>query len=111
YSCFYFQTYSLWMSFGVYATGLLFETASIVSFLLIPHGYCITSERLSVPERRAIAVIGCVFYLILVGQRASIPYFSELDAASFKDFSRRGWQIGVVSGVALLADLSGQELK
>ncbi|GJV28061.1 retrovirus-related pol polyprotein from transposon TNT 1-94 [Tanacetum coccineum] len=83
------------MSFGVYATGLLFETASIVSFLLIPHGYCITSERLSVPERRAMAVIGCVFYLILVGQRASIPYFSELDAASFKDFSRRGWQIGV----------------
>ncbi|GJU90678.1 hypothetical protein Tco_1303101 [Tanacetum coccineum] len=45
------------------------------------------------------------------GQRAFIPYFSELDAASFKDFSRRGWQIEVVSGVALLADLSGQELK
>ncbi|GJR81620.1 putative RNA-directed DNA polymerase, partial [Tanacetum coccineum] len=103
YSCFYFQTYSLWMSFGVYATGLLFETASIVSFLLIPHGYCITSERLSVPERRAIAVIGCVFYLILVGQRAFIPYFSELDAASFKDFSRRGWQIevGTINGTSI----------
>ncbi|GKA50704.1 RNA-directed DNA polymerase, eukaryota [Tanacetum coccineum] len=78
YSCFYFQTCSLWMSFGVYVTGLLFETASIVSFLLIAHGYCITSERLSVPERRTMAVIGCVFYLILVGHRASIPYFSIL---------------------------------
>ncbi|KVI05965.1 Transmembrane receptor, eukaryota [Cynara cardunculus var. scolymus] len=65
YSCFYYQTCSLWMSFGVYVTGLLFETASIVSFLLISHGYCITSERLSVPERRAMAVLGCVFYLIL----------------------------------------------
>ncbi|KAI3759701.1 hypothetical protein L6452_07710 [Arctium lappa] len=78
YSCFYYQTCSLWMSFGVYVTGLLFETASIVSFLLISHGYCITSERLSVPERRAMAVLGCVFYLILVGHRASIPYFSFL---------------------------------
>ncbi|MFS7906205.1 hypothetical protein Hanom_Chr01g00056561 [Helianthus anomalus] len=66
------------MSFGVYVTGLLFETASIMSFLLIAHGYCITSERLSVPERRAMAVIGCVYYLILVGHRASIPYFSIL---------------------------------
>lgn len=64
------------MSFGVYVTGLLFETASIVSFLLIAHGYCITSERLSIPERRAMAVLGGVFYLILVGHRASIPYFS-----------------------------------
>ncbi|KAM0032078.1 putative transmembrane protein GPR107/GPR108 [Helianthus debilis subsp. tardiflorus] len=78
YSCFYFQTCSLWMSFGVYVTGLLFETASVMSFLLIAHGYCITSERLSVPERRAMAVIGCVYYLILVGHRASIPYFSIL---------------------------------
>ncbi|KAJ9568350.1 hypothetical protein OSB04_004316 [Centaurea solstitialis] len=78
YSCFYYQTCSLWMSFGVYVTGLLFETASIVSFLLISHGYCITSERLSVPERRAMAALGCVFYLILVGHRASIPYFSFL---------------------------------
>lgn len=76
YSCFYFQTCSLWMSFGVYVTGLLFETASIVSFLLIAHGYCITSERLSVPERRVMAVLGFVFYLILVGHRASMPYFS-----------------------------------
>ncbi|XP_076952045.1 uncharacterized protein LOC143625645 isoform X2 [Bidens hawaiensis] len=76
YSCFYFQTCSLWMSFGVYVTGLLFETASIMSFLLIAHGYCITSERLSVSERRAMAVLGCVYYLILVGHRASIPYFS-----------------------------------
>ncbi|KAI3779496.1 hypothetical protein L2E82_09217 [Cichorium intybus] len=78
YSCFYFQTCSLWMSFGVYVTGLLFETTSIVSFLLIAHGYSITSERLSIPERRAMAILGCVFYLILVGHRASIPYFSIL---------------------------------
>ncbi|XP_076929147.1 uncharacterized protein LOC143593382 [Bidens hawaiensis] len=78
YSCFYFQACSLWMSFGVYVTGLLFETASIMSFLLFAHGYCITSERLSVPEHRAMAVLGCVYYLILVGHRASIPYFSIL---------------------------------
>ncbi|KAL7606741.1 uncharacterized protein LOC111900836 [Lactuca sativa] len=78
YSCFYYQTCSLWMSFGVYVTGLLFETASIISFLLIAHGYSITSERLSIPERRAMAVLSCVFYLILVGHRASIPYFSIL---------------------------------
>ncbi|KAL4585477.1 hypothetical protein LXL04_010098 [Taraxacum kok-saghyz] len=80
---FYLQTCSLWMSFGVYVTGLLFETASIVSFLLIAHGYSITSERLSVPERRAMAVLGCVFYLILVGHRASIPYFSVLLALDY----------------------------
>ncbi|KAM7483772.1 hypothetical protein LguiB_008355 [Lonicera macranthoides] len=78
YSCFYLQICSLWMSFGVYVTGVLFQTASLVSFLLISHGYCIMCERLSVPERRATAALGCVFYLILVGHRASIPYFSVL---------------------------------
>ncbi|XP_074375757.1 uncharacterized protein LOC141717534 [Apium graveolens] len=78
YSCFYFQTCSLWISFGVYVTGILFQTASFVSFFLISHGYCIMCERLSVPERRTMAALGCVFYLILVGHRASVPYFTVL---------------------------------
>ena len=64
------------MSFGVYVTGVLFQTASFVSFLLISHGYCIMCERLSVPERRTTAALGCVFYLTLVGYRASVPYFT-----------------------------------
>ncbi|BBG98951.1 hypothetical protein Prudu_008481 [Prunus dulcis] len=71
YSCFHLQICSLWMSFGVY-------TASFVSFLLISHGYCIMCERLSVTERRTTASLGCVFYLTLVGYRASVPYFSVL---------------------------------
>ncbi|KAA8541764.1 hypothetical protein F0562_022916 [Nyssa sinensis] len=78
YSCFNLHTCSLWMSFGVYVTGVLFQTVSFVSFLLISHGYCITCERLSVPERRTTAALGCVFYLTLVGYRASVPYFSVL---------------------------------
>ncbi|XVE52047.1 hypothetical protein DITRI_Ditri02bG0089200 [Diplodiscus trichospermus] len=78
YSCFYLQVCSLWMSFGVYVTGVLFQTASFVSFLLISHGYCITCERLSITERRTTAALGCVFYLTLVGYRASVPYFTVL---------------------------------
>ncbi|XP_059644268.1 uncharacterized protein LOC132286030 [Cornus florida] len=78
YSCFNLHICSLWMSFGVYVTGVLFQTASFVSFFLISHGYCITCERLSVPERRTTAALGCVFYLTLVGYRASVPYFSVL---------------------------------
>ncbi|XP_042498506.1 uncharacterized protein LOC122076919 isoform X2 [Macadamia integrifolia] len=78
YSCFNFQTCSLWMSFGVYVTGALFQTASFVSFLLISHGYCIMCEHLSIPERRTTAALGCVFYLTLVGYRASVPYFTVL---------------------------------
>ncbi|XP_062087546.1 uncharacterized protein LOC133794345 isoform X2 [Humulus lupulus] len=78
YSCFHLEICSLWMSFGVYVTGVLFQTASFVSFLLIAHGYCIMSERLSVTERRTTASLGCVFYLTLVGYRASVPYFSVL---------------------------------
>ncbi|XVF74537.1 hypothetical protein PTKIN_Ptkin13bG0118000 [Pterospermum kingtungense] len=78
YSCINLQLCSLWMSFGVYVSGVLFQTASFVSFLLISHGYCITCERLSVLERRTIASLGCVFYLILVGYRASVPYFTVL---------------------------------
>ncbi|XP_030967737.1 uncharacterized protein LOC126725399 [Quercus robur] len=78
YSCFNLQVCSLWMSFGVYVTGVLFQTACFVSFLLISHGYCIMCERLSVTERRTTAGLGCVFYLTLVGYRASVPYFSVL---------------------------------
>ncbi|KAF8400869.1 hypothetical protein HHK36_014172 [Tetracentron sinense] len=78
YSCFNLQICSLWMSFGVYVTGVLFQTASFVSFLLISHGYCIMCEHLSVPERRTTAALGCVFYLTLVGYRASVPYFTVL---------------------------------
>uniref|UniRef100_M4DR06 Uncharacterized protein n=1 Tax=Brassica campestris TaxID=3711 RepID=M4DR06_BRACM len=77
-SCFHHQICSLWMSFGVYVTGVLFQTASFVSFLLISHGYCITCERLSLTERRTTASLGCVFYLTLVGYRASVPYFAVL---------------------------------
>ncbi|CAK9182511.1 unnamed protein product [Ilex paraguariensis] len=78
YSCFYLQICSLWISFGVYITGVLFQTISFVSFFLISHGYCIMYERLSVTQRRSTAALACVFYLTLVGYRASIPYFSVL---------------------------------
>ncbi|XP_058192528.1 uncharacterized protein LOC131309864 [Rhododendron vialii] len=78
YSCFNLQTCSLWVSFGAYITGVLFQTASFVSFLLISHGYCIMCERLSVSERRTTAALGCAFYLTLVGYRASVPYSSIL---------------------------------
>lgn len=77
-SCFNLHTCSLWMSFGVYVTGVFFQTAAFVSFLLISHGYCIMCERLSLPERRSAAVLGCAFYLTLVGYGASVPYFSVL---------------------------------
>ncbi|XP_022886101.1 apoptosis inhibitor 5-like protein API5 [Olea europaea var. sylvestris] len=43
--------------------------------MLISNGYCITCERLSASERRTTSALGCVFYLTLVGCRASIPYF------------------------------------
>ncbi|KAG8643397.1 hypothetical protein MANES_11G035900v8 [Manihot esculenta] len=76
YSCVYHEICSLWLSFGVYITGVLFQTASLVSFLLISHGYCIMCERLSATERRATAALGFVFYLSLVGYKASVPYFT-----------------------------------
>ncbi|KAL5054477.1 hypothetical protein RYX36_035159, partial [Vicia faba] len=78
YSCFNFQACSLWMSFGVYVTGVLFQTAAFVSFLLISHGYCIMCEHLSLNERRSTAALACVFYLTLVGYKASVPYFTVL---------------------------------
>ncbi|XP_054781387.1 uncharacterized protein LOC129288692 isoform X2 [Prosopis cineraria] len=73
-----FQACSLWMSFGVYVTGVLFQTAAFVSFLLIAHGYCIMCEHLSLSERRTTAALGCVFYLTLVGYKACVPYFTVL---------------------------------
>ncbi|GAB4850234.1 hypothetical protein Ancab_029530 [Ancistrocladus abbreviatus] len=78
YSCFYVEICSLWMSFGVYITGVLFQTASFVSYLLISHGYCIMCENLSVHEKRTTAALGCLFYLTLVGYKASVPYFTVL---------------------------------
>ncbi|AET01466.2 transmembrane protein, putative [Medicago truncatula] len=66
------------MSFGVYVTGVLFQTAAFVSFLLIAHGYCIMCEHLSLNERRSTAALACVFYLTLVGYKASVPYFTVL---------------------------------
>ncbi|KAL5062506.1 hypothetical protein RYX36_024243, partial [Vicia faba] len=76
YSCFNFQACSLWMSFGVYVTGVLFQTAAFVSFLLISHGYCIMCEHLSLNECRSTAALACVFYLTLVGYKASVLYFT-----------------------------------
>ena len=70
------QTCSLWMSFGAYVTGILFQTASFVSFMLISHGYCIMCERLSIRERRTTAVLGCLLYLSLIGYKAAVPYFT-----------------------------------
>ncbi|KAI4331253.1 hypothetical protein MLD38_029455 [Melastoma candidum] len=78
YSCFYLDRCSLWMSFGVYVTGMLFKTASLVCFLLISHGYCITSDRLPLNKRRSTVALGGLFYLTLVGYRSSVPLFSLL---------------------------------
>ncbi|KAH7685790.1 Transmembrane protein GPR107/GPR108-like protein [Dioscorea alata] len=76
YSCIKLQMCSLWISFGVYVSGIIFQTAYFVSFMLISHGYCIMCERLSVPERRTTAISGCILYLALVGYKAAIPYFT-----------------------------------
>ncbi|KAK8938287.1 hypothetical protein KSP40_PGU017955 [Platanthera guangdongensis] len=76
YSCIKLQVCSLWISFGVYVTGIIFQTASLMSFMLISHGYCIMYERLSVPERRITAAMGFGLYLTLVGYKAAIPYFT-----------------------------------
>ncbi|XP_031478384.1 uncharacterized protein LOC116249295 isoform X2 [Nymphaea colorata] len=78
YSCFNLQTCSLWVSFGVFVTGICFRMACFVSFLLISHGYCIMSERLSVVEWRLTASIGFSLYLALVGYKSELPYFTVL---------------------------------
>lgn len=74
YSCLYSNVCSLWLSFGVYVTGILFQTATFVSFSLISHGYRILCCRLSLSERRIVCGLSCVLYLTLVGHRASVPY-------------------------------------
>ncbi|KAG8379986.1 hypothetical protein BUALT_Bualt07G0146700 [Buddleja alternifolia] len=78
YTCLSTNVCSLWISFGAYITGILFQTSAFTSFFLISHGYCITCNHLSISERRTIAAVGSVFYLTLVGYRASVPYFSVL---------------------------------
>ncbi|RRT44943.1 hypothetical protein B296_00037035 [Ensete ventricosum] len=100
YSCINLQICSLWMSFGVYVTGILFQTASFVSFMLISHGYCIIYERLSVRERRTTAALSCILYLTFVGYRAAVPYFTvillcEMDAADFNDLVSQECHVGV----------------
>ncbi|CAH9056245.1 unnamed protein product, partial [Cuscuta epithymum] len=82
-SCFYEHVCSLRISFGVYLTGVLSQAVTFVAFLIISHGYCITRESLSVFDRRTTASLGCVFYLTLIGYRASIPYFSVLLALNY----------------------------
>ncbi|XP_047964100.1 uncharacterized protein LOC125208506 [Salvia hispanica] len=78
YTCFYANVCSLWMSFGVYIMGVLFQTSAFMSFFLISHGYCITCHRLSLSERRTLVALGTVFYLTLIGYRGYVPYFSVL---------------------------------
>ncbi|KAL7099938.1 hypothetical protein ACP275_09G118000 [Erythranthe tilingii] len=78
YSCYYSNVCSIWMSFGVYIMGILFQTSAFGSFFLISHGYCITCHRITLTERRSMATMGCAFYFTLVGYKASIPYFSVL---------------------------------
>ncbi|GFP90435.1 hypothetical protein PHJA_001187400 [Phtheirospermum japonicum] len=78
YSYFYSDLCSLWISFGVYIMGIIFQTSAFVSFFLISHGYCITCHRLSLSERRTMAAQASIFYMTLVGYRASVPYFSVL---------------------------------
>ncbi|XP_073027311.1 uncharacterized protein [Primulina eburnea] len=78
YSCLYSNVCSLWLSFGVYVSGILFQTAAFVSFSLISHGYRILCCRLSLSERRIVCGLSCVLYLTLVGHRASVPYFAAI---------------------------------
>ncbi|XP_021891942.1 uncharacterized protein LOC110810173 [Carica papaya] len=118
YSCFYLHVCSLWMSFGVYVTGVLFQTASFVSFFLISHGYSITCESLSLTERRTTAALGPFIALFThrwtfrsqeLAPRFSVmptlkskaetmvpPIFSiEMDAETFRTFRSHEWHIGV----------------
>ncbi|KAJ4821490.1 transmembrane protein [Rhynchospora pubera] len=83
YSCINLEVCSLWMSFGVYVTGILFQTAAFVAFMLISHGYCIVCERISLHERRTTAGIGCLLYLTQIGYKAGIPYFTVFLLASY----------------------------
>ncbi|KAL3631921.1 hypothetical protein CASFOL_024905 [Castilleja foliolosa] len=78
YSYIYSDLGSLWISFGVFVMGIIFQTSAFVSFFLISHGYCITCRCLSLSERRTMAAQAYIFYMTLTCHRASLPYFSVL---------------------------------
>jgi hypothetical protein len=60
----------------VFVARIFFETACFSAFLLIAHGYCIMHEQLSVRDRRSIAALGSLLYLILTGYKSAVPQFS-----------------------------------
>ncbi|KAI4325309.1 hypothetical protein MLD38_030721 [Melastoma candidum] len=103
YSCFYLGRCSLWMSFGVYATGMLFKTASLVCFLLISQGYCITSDRLPLNKRRSTVALAGLFYLTLVGYRSSVPLFSLLLMVNYLILSYI-ISVGVLQNIVILRE-------
>jgi hypothetical protein len=76
YSCLNSRTCSFWVAFGVFLTRIFFETAYFVAFLLIAHGYCIMHEQLAIQERRTIAGLASLLYLILTGYKAAVPQFA-----------------------------------
>jgi hypothetical protein len=78
YSCLNSRTCSFWVAFGVFLTRIFFETAYFVAFLLIAHGYCIMHEQLAKQERRTIAGLASLLYLILTGYKAAVPQFAVL---------------------------------
>jgi len=78
YSCLNSRTCSFWVAFGVFLTRIFFETAYFVAFLLIAHGYCIMHEQLAIQERRTIAGLASLLYLILTGYKAAVPQFAVL---------------------------------
>ncbi|EPS59503.1 hypothetical protein M569_15302, partial [Genlisea aurea] len=82
YSCFYTRICSLWLSFGVYITGIVFRTTTLVSFTLV---FFVTNpRRISLPDdRREIAGLACFYYYSLVGYTASVPYFTILMAFNY----------------------------
>lgn len=83
YSCVDLKICSLWMSFGAYVSGIMFQTLSFVTFTLISHGYCITCARLPVKERRRTAVLALFFYLALVGYKTGLPYCNVILMGSY----------------------------
>jgi hypothetical protein len=78
YSCLIASQCSFWVAFGVFVARIFFETACFSAFLLIAHGYCIMHEQLSVRDRRSIAALGSLLYLILTGYKSAVPQFSVL---------------------------------
>ncbi|XP_024389897.1 uncharacterized protein [Physcomitrium patens] len=78
YSCLTLSFCSFWVAFGVFVSRIFFETACLIAFLLIAHGYCIMHENLSVSERRSIAGLASLLYLTLIGYKAAVPQFAVL---------------------------------